>query len=122
MLLADTTFLIDTLLKKPNVKRFLKENPSEILFTTEINVFEIFLGINSSQILANDPTLYEKRKIRIEQLLSKFQVLHFSRKEAIESSRVLGLLIRKGNMLEFRDGLIAGIALSNGINKIITRN
>ena len=122
MILADSTFLIDSLRKKPNIKQYLSRNPNEILFTSEINVFELFLGIYSSKILAKDKSLYEKRKQRIEELISKFQILSFGRKEAIESSKILGILYREGKPIEFRDGLIAGIARSNGISRILTRN
>jgi len=122
IILADTTFLIDALRKKDDVKQFLIKNSSEILYTTEINVFETYLGLYANKTLEKTPSLLESRKIHLEELLSKFQILPFERKAAIESAKILGILIRKGKKIEFRDGLIAGIAISNGINKILTKN
>jgi predicted nucleic acid-binding protein len=122
MILVDSTFLIDSLRKLPNVREFLQKNPTEILFTTEINIFELYLGLHSSKILEKDPDLFEKRQQRLEELINKFQVLSFRRGEAIEAAKILGRLYRMGKPIEFRDGLIAGIALSNGITKVLTRN
>lgn len=122
MILVDSTFLIDSLRKLPNVREFLQKNPTEILFTTEINIFELYLGLHSSKILEKDPNLFEKRQQRLGELISKFQVLSFRRGEAIEAAKILGRLYRMGKPIEFRDGLIAGIALSNGITKVLTRN
>ena len=93
-----------------------------MLFTTEINVFEIYLGLYANKNLENNPSLLDKRKIQVEALLSKFQILPFKRNAAIESAKILGNLIRKGQKIEFRDGLIAGIAISNGIIRILTNN
>jgi predicted nucleic acid-binding protein len=122
MILADSTFLIDSLRKKTEVREFLKSNPTEILFTTEINVFELYLGLYSSKILEKDQELFKNRIKGLEELILKFQVLAFGRGEAIQAAKILGILNRLGKPIEFRDGLIAGIAIFNGINKILTKN
>ena len=49
-------------------------------------------------------------------------MLPFNRGAAIESAKKLGILIRKGQKIDFRYGLIAEIAISNGIKKILTKN
>lgn len=59
---------------------------------------------------------------QLEELLLKFQILPFGRKESIQAAKILGNLIRKGERIEFRDGIIAGITLSNGITTILTKN
>ncbi|OLS16918.1 MAG: tRNA(fMet)-specific endonuclease VapC [Candidatus Heimdallarchaeota archaeon LC_3] len=122
MILADSTFLIDSLRKNLEVREFLKKNTSEIFFTTEINIFELYLGLYSSKILEKNQELFRKRIKGLEELILKFQVLTFGRGEAIQAAKILGNLNRSGNPIEFRDGLIAGIALFNGINKILTKN
>ena len=93
IILVDTTFLIDALRKKDEVKQFLLKNSSETLFTTEINVFETYLGLYANKSLEKKPSLLESRKIHLEELLSKFQILPFKRKSAIESAKILGNLI-----------------------------
>ena len=122
MFLADSTFLIDSLRKKENVRIFLKNNPSEFLFTTEINVSELYLGIYSSKTLKDNSKLFNIRKKRLEELLQKFQILSLGRGELIESAKLLGHLYQIGKPIDFRDGLIAGIAIFNNINKVLTRN
>ena len=122
MILVDTTFLIDTLRKKSDIKTFLSTHPDEILFTTELNVFELYLGIYSSKVLKKDTQLRKSRLQRLEELISRLQILHFARKEAIRSAKILGKLTRLGQKIEFRDGIIAGIALANGITKVLTKN
>lgn len=57
MILVDSTFLIDVLIKKSYVKSFLLGHPDEILFTTEINVFELYLGLYSIKNLEKNPGL-----------------------------------------------------------------
>ena len=122
MILADTTFLIDCLRRKASVETLLVKFPGEILFTTEINVFELYLGIYSSRILQENQKLFEKRVQTIKELIIRFQILPFTRKEALESAKILGNLARSGKPIEFRDGLIAGIAKANGISQIVTRD
>ena len=122
MILADSTFLIDAIRKDARVKPFLLAHSDEILFTTEINVFELYLGLYSIKTLENNPSLMKKRLSHLEELLFRFQILPFGRKEAIQAAKILGHLISQGNVIEFRDGLIAGIALSNGITTILTKN
>lgn len=122
LILADSTFLLDSLRKRENIRKYLKENPAEFLFTTEINVFELYLGIYSSKTLAENPELFKKRQRHLEELLQKFQILSLDRGAVIEAAKILGTLYRTGQPIDFRDGLIAGIASFNKVNKILTRN
>jgi predicted nucleic acid-binding protein len=122
MILADSTFLIDILRKKTDVIAYLKEHPDEILFTTQINVFGLYLGLYSIKKIDKDPILMNKRLTKLEELLSKFQILSFNKNEAIKSAKLLGKLNQIGTPIDFRDGIIAGIALSNGIRKILIKN
>ncbi len=122
MILADTTFLIDCLRRKASVETLLANYPGEILFTTEINVFELYLGIYSSRMLHKNQQLLEMRVQTMKELIIRFQILPFMRKEALEAAKILGNLARSGTPIEFRDGLIAGVAKANGILQIATRD
>ncbi|MHA1266170.1 MAG: type II toxin-antitoxin system VapC family toxin [Candidatus Helarchaeota archaeon] len=122
MILVDTNFLIDVLRKKQEIKSFLAANPDEILFTTEFNIFELYLGLYSSKILEKNSVLLKKRLQKLDELISRLQILPFKRKEAIKSAEILGTLTRRGQKIDFRDGIIAGIALANGITTILTKN
>jgi len=122
LILADTTFLIDCLRRKTSVENLLASYPGELILTTEINVFELYLGLYSNQILSRNNDLFKRRRKTIRELIVRFQILPFTRKEAVESAQILGNLNRSGKPIDFRDGLIAGIARANGIQRIVTRD
>jgi tRNA(fMet)-specific endonuclease VapC len=119
MILVDTTFLVDLIRKKIKLNPKLDE---EILFTSEITVFELYFGLYSNKILDENPEKLEDRLDTLEKLLVKFQILPFGRDEAIQTARILGKLKLTGKIVDFRDGMIAGTGLANGIHKLLTRN
>ena len=55
-------------------------------------------------------------------MISRLRVLQLDRKAALKGGQILGSLIKEGKKIEETDCLIAGIAITNGINKIITAN
>ena len=61
MILADITFLVDVLRKKASVVHVLEKRADESIFATEVNVFDIYLGVYISKIIAKYPTILEKR-------------------------------------------------------------
>ena len=122
MILCDTTVLIDILRKKPNVLLFLKKNLKESLFTTEISVMENYFGIYSNNYLLNNPKTLEKRIKVISELLHHFIVLPFDRKAAIKTAQIMGNLQISGHMIDFRDGMIAGISIANSIINLVSSN
>ncbi|TFG21021.1 MAG: type II toxin-antitoxin system VapC family toxin [Promethearchaeota archaeon] len=98
------------------------ELDEEILFITEITVYELYFGLFSNNILNKDPEKLQKRIDTLSKILSKFQILPFSRDESIQSAKILGQLKLDRKTIEFRDGMIAGSRFANGITKILTRN
>ena len=122
MILADTTFLIDCLRKKQGVLALLAQFSGEILYTTEINAFECYLGLYANKRVYGTPSLMSQRRRMLEELLARFHILPFQRRETIEAAAILGQLFREGQPIEFRDALIAGIARANGVTQILTRN
>jgi tRNA(fMet)-specific endonuclease VapC len=119
MILVDTTYIVDLIRKKVKIDSELDE---EILFTTEITVFELYFGLYGNNILNKDPEKLQKRIDTLSKILTKFQILPFSGDESIQSAKILGQLKLDGKIIEFRDGMIAGSGLANGITKILTRN
>lgn len=117
MRLLDTTFLIDLLRNKEGAVLKAKELGYENLFTTEINVFEIALGVYYKKEI--DHRKYLEQALN---LLSRLTVLPLNRTSSIMSGKIAAELMRSGLEIESNDVLIAGIALSNGISKIVTRN
>ena len=119
MILADTTYLVDLIRKKVKINPDLDD---EILFTSEICIFELYFGLYGNKIFQKNADTLNKRLITLEKILAKFQILPFGRDESIQSAKLLGKLKLDGKIIEFRDGMIAGTGLANGISKILTRN
>lgn len=115
-MLAETSFLIDLLRGEQEAVIFIEKNVVPVLYTTEICVFELIVG---AYALREKP---EKEMQRINTLLSRMVVLGVDRKAVMKAGEIAGTLIKQGKAIEDADCLIAGIALSNGVHEIITRN
>ena len=118
MKLLDSTFLIDIIRKKDDALSKLAELGHEKVYTTRINAFEILVGAFS--IKSEKDT-----NIRLAEILTIFQnlfVLELDEKSTLKAAQISGKLNREGIRIEPSDCLIAGIALSNGISAILTKN
>ena len=115
MIGIDSSALID-LFKGNNSIAKLFNNLDDKVFTTYINYFEIFAGINLKD------KFYEDEQNYFESLFKELELLNINKKSCKISSLIIWELRKKGKMIGNMDSMIAGILLSNGVNKIITRN
>ncbi len=122
MLMVDTSILVDILRKNAHIFEIFDRNKSISLFTSEISVMELFYGIHSLKLYQEKPKLKVARISQINSLLHNFIILPFNRKAALKTAEIMGKLKIKGQMIDFRDGMIAGTSLANGINYVFTRN
>lgn len=113
MKIVDTTFLIDIIRGNQQVIRILRKEES--LLTTQINMFEVIRGI----FLKN---LSEKKYGEIMDLFETIHMLRLDEASLIKAAHISSSLTKKGIIISDNDCLIAGIALSHGITKIITNN
>ena len=113
MKLLDTTFLVDVLRGKKEVQKILDSD--EDLLTTQINMFEILVGLFHKNVA---PEKY----LKTEFLISNIRVLPLDDLGIVRAAEISGTLMRKGETIDDCDCLIAGIALSKGVKTIITRN
>ena len=120
MILVDTSILIEILRKNSKVLSKLAALSLTALTTSEICVMELIYGIFRSRNYQNRPDIITRRLQEFEQLCSKFVVLPFDRKCSFRTGEVMGKLKIAGNMIDFRDGMIAGTALANGVTEIYT--
>lgn len=116
MILLDTTFLIDFLRGDKKAIGFLNST-DEPVRTTIINEYELFVGI--VRLPGID---VEKRMKETKGIFDSVEVLALDEESMIESAKICGRLIQKGEEIGDNDCLIAGIALKNGIGTIVTRN
>jgi len=115
MILLDTTILADFLRGNKNAVKFI-ESLNDTAYTTEVNVFELTTG---AYLFKGDTS---KNLEKVIALISRLRVLQLDRKAALKGGQILGELIKEGKKIEETDCLIAGIAITNGINKIVTAN
>ncbi len=112
MEILDTTFLIDFVDGKIETKDFDFQGE---LYTTQINMYEFICGLFFSK-----PSDEESDKIL--SLLGDIRVFQMSDESIIRAADIFVELYKKGKMINESDLHIAGIALANGTNKIVTRN
>lgn len=122
MILLDTSVIIEILRKDKEVMSKIADLVDNPLFTTQISVMELVFGITSNNYYLDKPSIKTSRISAITNLLSKFTILDFDRKAAHKTAEILGRLKLEGNIIDFRDGMIIGIGLSNGINSFYTLN
>ena len=115
-ILLDTTALIDLMKSDQKVIQVIERIRSDHqMYTTTINLYEIMRGIK----LLNNPKNHLQAVRLLEQNLS---ILFLDADSAENASDIYVQLRKKGIEINEADNLIAGIARSNGIDKILTRN
>ena len=112
MIVLDTSFLIDYF-RGIEVTRDLVD-PAEDVAVTVITYHEVLTGLK------------RKKNKREEKFFRKFfsevRILPFDVRAAEESSSVAAKLMAVGKAVNTLDLLIAGIAIANGADKIVTRD
>ncbi len=116
MVCLETTFIIDLLRGKKNIISIKNE-----LDKTELNmsiaapsVMEIWTGAMLAKTSAEEKT-------KIMDLLQSLEILPLDEKSAKEAGEIEAELLKKGQIIETEDIMIAGIARIHG-KKIITRD
>lgn len=113
MKVVDSTFLIDLLRGRKEVIKVI--DGKEPLLTTQINMYEVIRGL----FLKDTPS---SKLIQAIEMLENIKILPLDDNSIIKSAEISSDLIKKGSIISDCDCLTAGIALSKGVNRIITRN
>ena len=118
MKIVDTTFIIDLSRNMPAaLQKSLELNKEDRVFCTEVSIYETLMGVFSIKNIDHEGKLQ-----KFEDLFDKFYILGLDHESAIKSAKIAGQLILEGKAISHTDCMIAGIALSNNINTIITRD
>jgi tRNA(fMet)-specific endonuclease VapC len=113
----DTTFLID-FLRGDEASRtsYLKLKSEGSRFaTTTINAFEVFRGIEKRGQI-------ESEKQAVQRLLARLVIWNLNLAAAERASSVYTNLERTGRPINVGDCLTAAIAITNGCQKIVSRD
>ena len=114
MIGLDSDCIIDFLKGKEEAKKLISLQREEIV-TTEINVYEIFLGILSKKEVS------EKERLMARLFFESIGILGSGNWGEKSAETVCGL-IKKGKTIEQNDVLIGSILKANGCYKIMSRN
>jgi len=115
MIGMDTTAFIDLFKKEEDLLDLLAKIEEKIV-STIINYQEIMFGLDLLGIEHKSEFDY------YETLFSEINLISLSKRASQKSSEIFWDLKKKGKMIDDFDCIIAGILLTNGVNKIITRN
>jgi len=114
MVCLETTFLIDILKGDPGVKDIMNSLERNILLPASPSVMELWSGA----LLADLP---EKEKEKIGSLLESLAVLPLDEAAAKGAGEIEVSLLKKGEMIDVEDVMIAAIAITNG-EKLVSRD
>jgi len=112
----DTDFLVALLRKNPEATKKAEEydSISAEVSTTSMNALEIYLGALRSR----EP---EKNVKQADDLLNSIKILNLTLESSRKSSEILSALFHRGEPIDLRDAIIAGISLIGGC-ELVTRN
>ena len=115
MIGLDTSAIIDLFKKDLSLIKFLEETDDKF-YLNQISYLELMFGMD-----------FENKKHFSEEeyydsLFANSLVLELNNSSCKVAGKILMRLKKVGKMIEQSDCTIAGIYLSNGINKIVTRN
>ncbi|HIH42768.1 TPA: type II toxin-antitoxin system VapC family toxin [Candidatus Woesearchaeota archaeon] len=113
MKVLDTTFLIDLIRGQKDTAKIMDSN--EPLLTTQINMYEVIRGMFIRNVS-------EEKYLQISEFFDQIRLLSLDDNSIIKSAEISSELIKNGQFIGDADCLTAGIALSNGVTTIVTRN
>ncbi len=120
MIILDTDACIDYLNGQGEIQKAITEQ-EDLVHITSITVYEVSIGLKRTKRKISEKRYNELYKIWVE-FISSMEIFTLGYKEAEKAAEIYDILESKGNLIDDNDILIAGIMLSNGITKIITRN
>ncbi len=111
----DTDLLVGVLRKQERATRKVEELDRQgRQATTAVSAFELYYGASKSRMA-------EENVREASRLLSRLELLPLSIGSAEKAGLLFGALELKGIPIEFRDSMIAGIALEHRL-PLVTRN
>ena len=112
----DTSVLIDLIRDVPGAVRAVGEAAIGGAVTTELNAFELYAGAHErGRPVSRDLDA-------VERVLRRIDVLPLNRRASVRGAEIASLLRSRGQDVGGLDVLIAAIALSHGIETVVTED
>ena len=115
MIGLDTSAIIDIFKGNKSLKPFL-ENNKEPLAATAMSYLELFFGLDPENPKHTSEGNY------YQEFFKNLYNINLNKESCEEASRIFWRLKKEGKTIEQFDCVIAASLLTNGINKILTRN
>jgi len=115
----DSCFIIDFLKGDQGAKRAYDKHKDKKFYTAEICVYEVCCGLFYAK---GKPEGNKRLFDQFMDFISTIELIPMTNLFAMESAKIFAELKCKGKMIDDADCLVAGMTLSSGCSKIITRN
>ena len=117
MKVVDTTFIIGLLRgDQETIKKAAELDREGGAATTSVNIFEFSYGVYRSM------TEIDRRLEESLRVFSNLDIFPLDFRAAIKAAEISGTMDREGTSIDPFDSLVAGIAITNGVEAIVTRN
>ncbi len=120
MILLDTSACVDYLNGNKELKNAI-EDQEDLIHITSITIYEMNMGFERTRRKISEKRYKQLYKPWLE-FINNMEIFPLGYKEAERAAKIYDLLESQGERIDDNDILIAGIMLTNGIKKIITRN
>ncbi len=120
MIILDTSACIDYLNGNKQLKKLISDQEN-LIHITSISVYEINIGLEKTRRKISEKRYKELYKSWLE-FINGMKILSLGFEEAEKAAKIFDILESEGLRIDDNDILIAGIMLTNGIKKIITKN
>jgi len=120
MIILDTSACIDFLKGNKDLKKILSQQ-KDLVHVTAISIYEVNIGLEKTRRMISEDRYKALYKSWLK-FVNGMEIFPFGFKEAEKSAKIYDKLSSEGQLIDDNDILIAGIMLSNGIKKIITKN
>jgi tRNA(fMet)-specific endonuclease VapC len=120
LIILDTNACVDYLNGVSEIEQAISKQ-EELIHITSITVYEVNIGLERTKRKISEKRYHTLYKIWTE-FVSGMEIFPLGYKEAEKAAEIYDNLESSGNIIDDNDILIAGIMLSNGIAKIITKN
>ena len=117
-ILLDSTALIDLLRANAEVQVRIVQlrNEGAVFFTSTANLYEVWCGLANAKKMPGNP------EAALAALRSELNVLPLDEEAARRAAQIHKSLRAMGKPADGLDYLVAGTAVSNGIEAVLTRN
>ena len=120
MILLDTSACIDYLNGNKEIKKII-EDQEDLIHITSITIYKMNIGFESTKRKISEQRYKQLYKLWLE-FISSMEIFALGFKEAERAAEIQDVLESQGKKIDDNDILIAGIMLTNGIKKLITKN